>query len=248
MNDLTRITNWLDDPKRDFAQGIILFNRYKVNNKMDEFFRNNASKPSSAVMSLLIEKLNAIKLRLVANPKLFIDSIVKESTRKPFGSKLETPKVKPKNVATPSPAAVPVVDFSSLPRNLAKDYERIKEIVPLLGGLKAKLNACNNNAEAKVICEQIVSLDTEKRTLWAGIDEFNGKTSEERNKILSPNFERIEALNKKLKVTKDSLTRKMKVVEEHKKHRKHLVPKGLKKIEEYEKTIEKLEKEIKELS
>jgi hypothetical protein len=275
MDDLMLINQWLNDPNRSFSEGLTLYFKYKVNNKMDKYFLSKKANPDRTAKGLLHQKMIAISMKIRHNPNFVEKKLIHNAIKKTIETKQPTPTAKPKpvisaqkpkvesrvskeSISGPNQVVVPVkkanietpskIDVKDLPGNLQRKFERIQDIAPLLGALHAKLRSCKNSTEAKALCDEITSLDNEKRVLWADIDDFNGKSQEEKDKMLSVDFEKIEALQKKLRITRDSLTRKQREIEKHKKSKKHLVPKGLKKIEEYKKIISEIESEIEQLS
>lgn len=281
MNDIIKIKNWLSNPNRDFATGVALYNKYKPNTKMDKFFAENLAKkiPDESAVCILFSKMMAIKTKAKLNPNFIVRRIVEDTISKPILTKSSTPKPKPltnKTVTPISPFAKPasskhpdvsipqsgeshnaiippvkVVDPSLLPSHLAKNYQRIQEIVPLMGGIKAKLNASKDVKESKPLIDQLLALDTEKRKLWASIDEYNGMSHEEKDKILSPhpNTEKIAELANQLKTTRDSLNRKIKDIARHKKNKRiDLAAKGEIRAEQYKQQILEIEGEIEKLN
>jgi hypothetical protein len=254
MNDLAKINEWVNNSS-DYATGLELYNRYKPNTKFDDYFSRMASHPDGAAVNLLKQKLIAIQAKLALNPVFLEQKIIENSTRTPIVGKQETPPLtqkyinKAEKLLSNSPQGK--IDSANIPQHLQADYARIQEITPMLGGLHAKLKASTDSSEAKSICDEIVSLDTEKRTLWAKIDDFNGLSPDERDKVLNPNpnNDRIIELGKKLKITRDSLNRKMSDITKHRKNKKHeLAAKGEEKAKEYQQIIDTLEAEIASLS
>jgi len=254
MNDLAKINEWLNNSS-DYATGLELYNRYKQNSKFDDYFNRMVINPDGAAINLLKQKLIAIQAKLALNPAFLEQKVIENSTRIPIVGKQETPNLtqkylnKAEKLLSASPQAK--VNAENIPLHLQNDFARIQEITPMLGGLHAKLKASKEVAEAKEICEKIVELDSEKRSLWAKIDDFNGLSPEERNKVLNPNpnNERIIELGKELKITRDSLNRKIKDIEKHRKNKKsELAAKGEEKAKEYQQKIDALETEIASLS
>lgn len=255
MNDLEKTKVWISNPSRQYAEGLELYMKYKQNTKYDEYFNRMAVAPDAAAINLLRQKLIAIEVKLRANPAFLERKIIYNSTRQPIVGKQVTPPLKQKyiNKAEKTLASSPAAktDPNLLPDFLKGSYERIQAITPLIGGLHAKLKACDSESDAKAICQQLIDLDTEKREHWAKIDEFNGLNPEERNKVLNPNpnNDTIIALGKDLKTTRDSLNRKLRDIEKHRKNKKHyLAAKGEEKAKEYQQKIESLESEIAKLS
>lgn len=261
MFDLIKIHEWIKNPKRDFREGLALYRKYKTNSKLDDFFSMKENNPDNTAVQVLLQKMIAIEAKLRANPAFLEKKLVEAQVKRPPLGTKETPKSKPlptqqnkfvdkaEKVLSSSPA-ITKIDSSKLPKHLGKGYERIQEIVPMLGALHAKLKASSRPDESKNLCDSIIALDNEKRKLWGDIDDFNGKSNEDKLKMLNPNFDKIEKLTRQLRITKDSLTRKNKEIEEKKRNPKkhHLVNKAIAKKKEYEGKIQQLEEEIGKLS
>jgi len=255
MSDLNKIRECINNPSEKYAQGLELYHKYKPNNKYDDYFNRMAAQPDGTAANLLKQVLVAVEMKIAAMPAFVEQKVIENSTKMPIVGKQQTPGLTQKfiNKAEKTLAASPAakVDTNLLPDNLKGSYNRIQAITPLIGGLHAKLKACDSAADAKTICDEIIALDTEKREHWAKIDEFNGLSPEERNKVLNPNpnNDKIIVLGKDLKTTRDSLNRKLRDIEKHRKNKKHdLAAKGEEKAKEYQQKIESLESEIAKLS
>lgn len=69
---------------------------------------------------------------------------------------------------------VKFIKESSLPGDIAKKYNRIKEIVPLIASLHGELSDMSITGDERLsIAEQLCALDDEKRSLWDAIDAWS---------------------------------------------------------------------------
>ena len=72
---------------------------------------------------------------------------------------------------------VKFIKESSLPAAMAKNYNRIKEIVPLMASLHGELSDMSiTGGERMDIAEKLCTLDDEKRALWDAIDVWSEST------------------------------------------------------------------------
>lgn len=72
---------------------------------------------------------------------------------------------------------VKFIKESSLPAAMAKNYNRIKEIVPLMASLHGELsNESLTDEQRQDIATQLCDLDDEKRALWDAIDVWSETT------------------------------------------------------------------------
>lgn len=244
MNDLSVINNWLINPSRKFSQGLTLYNRYKPNGKFDEYFNKHSSNPDSTARGVLFHKINHINHLIRANPDYFEKKLIAHTiTQKPVAA-IKTPMVK-KNA--------PIFDHNNiksadLPEKLQKDFLRIQEITPILGGLHAKLRAATHNVDAKNIIDQISALDSEKRTLWGNIDAYTGKADNALDKKpvkVKPKMPDASAkLRKQIQALRDSMNKRKKTLDQQKKTKPHLAKKSAVAIKQYQLKITDLENQL----
>ena len=260
MNDLVLMKGWIDNPKRDYATGHALYKKYKVGSTYDAFFETAASKPDATAINMLFQKVGMIYLKLKANPK-FVESVIASQIQeqKPIGSNPTPPRtVKPNNqksgikvnpnkvikdtgiTGEPNPKRL-----ENLPSELQAAGERIRELTPLIGGLKAKINALPTGSKdyAKVLMQQLEKFDTEKRNLWKQIDEYNGASSKdvtiEKRVALTPS-----QLKDKIKNCKDSIRRIENKLPDQRKNRPALAKKSEKALAKKQKELEAFEKQF----
>lgn len=154
------IEKWLQDTKRTMEAGVQLFERCATKEFRAKYLlyfqANKNAKAHETPYSMLINKLTFIQRNnLAVQP-------------------IETPKVK-EAPATPAVSVEdrPLTQLDSVPEKLQPKVERIKEIVPMIAALTAKIADKNLPlAEAKEAAEEIVALETERRQLWGDIDAY----------------------------------------------------------------------------
>jgi hypothetical protein len=209
---------------------------------------------------MLFQKVGMIYLKLKANPK-FVESVIASQIQeqKPIGSNPTPPrayelnnpnsgiKVNPKKgikvvgiTGEPNPKRL-----ENLPFELQAAGARIRELTPLIGGLKAKMNALpvESKEDAKALIQQIEKFDTEKRNLWKQIDEYNGASSKdvspEKKVALTPT-----QLKDKIKNCKDSIRRIENKLPDQRKNRPALAKKSEKALAKKQKELEAFEKQL----
>ena len=154
------IEKWLQDTKRTMEAGVQLFERCATKELRAKYLlyfqANKNAKAHETPYSMLINKLTFIhRNNLAVQPA-------------------EAVKV----VVLPVAPAVsvedrPLTQLDSVPEKLQPKVERIKEIVPMIAALTAKIADKNLPlAEAKEAAEEIVALETERRQLWGDIDAY----------------------------------------------------------------------------
>lgn len=154
------IEKWLQDTKRTMDAGVQLFERCapkELRAKYLPYFQaNKNAKAHETPYSMLINKLTFIQRNnLAVQPA-------------------EAVKVVEAHVAPAvSVEDRPLTQLDSVPEELQPKVERIKEIVPMIAALTAKIADKNLPlAEAKEAAEEIVALETERRQLWGDIDAY----------------------------------------------------------------------------
>lgn len=247
MNDLIVMKKWIDNPKRDYATGHALYKKYKVGSTYDAFFEAAASKPNTTAANMLFQKVSMIYHKLKANPK-FLESVVATQIQeqKPIGSN-PTPPRKSKVSADKKDVNIDrnLKVLDNLPNHLQAAATRIKELTPLIGGLKAKLNALPAEAkeDAKPLMQELEKMDTEKRNLWRQIDENKGAPSRDvindNKMVLTP-----ELLKSKIKGCKDSIRRIESKLPDQRKNRPALAKKSEKALAKKQKELDAFEKQL----
>ena len=254
MNDLQIIGGWVKDPKRKFSDGLAMREKYKINNRMDDFFaRANPDKPSSTEINMLLQEITKICIKLRNNPRLIEAKAEQLMAPKKLIDVTPLKPIRQGKVKIESST----IKEDDLPDSLKPTFLRIKEIMPLLSANHANLKAAKSDAVAKQLSEEIVALDAEKKAHWAHIDKYyksrsvtlviNSDVQEEvvktpLEKIMEiQNIEeRMLAIKKREKVVVDDIAKAQEKLEEFKKSKPHMV-------KDKEASIAKKEKELKAL-
>lgn len=207
------LLQWLQSPRRSYAEGVELFKVLAPKEIKDRFLNWFQSAPSGISgtdmhITLLIDKLSRINREMIANP-------VKYST---ISSKEFDFQQKSAPVASASPAAAAPVKSSSgksssgkqdLPSSLQPAYDRIKEITPLYAKLHSELSAAADDTERKALAQQLCDLDDERRRLWAKIDAWNkdskAELSEPRPEYSDNSLLRGLQIERSIKRTRDNI-------------------------------------------
>lgn len=212
------LLQWLQSPRRSYAEGVELFKVLAPKEIKDRFLNWFQSAPSGISgtdmhITLLIDKLSRINREMIANP-------VKYSS---ISSKEFDFQQKSAPAAGASPAAAAPVKSSSvksssgksssgkqdLPASLQPAYDRIREITPLYAKLHSELSAAADDAERKALAQQLCDLDDERRRLWAKIDARNKDSkvelSEPRPEYSDNSLLRGLQIERSIKRTRDNI-------------------------------------------
>ena len=150
---------WLEDPKRTMEKGIEIFEAVTpkdLRTKYLPYFQaNKTAKAHSAPYGMLINKLTFIERNnlVIEQAKPAVQETIAQEPAKEIQDR-------------------PLSQLDGIIEELTPTANRIKEIVPMIAALTAKVADPNLPvAEAKEISEEIVALETERRELWDVIDK-----------------------------------------------------------------------------
>lgn len=180
---MKKVTEWLENPKRTMESGVILFSQVapvQFKEKYLKFFQDNLkAAPHTTPYGILVNKLNFIHR----------NNLYAAQTSEP-----QAPPVK-REFSTRQQVSN---NLDQVPTHLAPVAKRIKEIIPVIAALTAKIANPNLSLdEAKAASEEIVQLEQERRDSWAKID---GKEIEEVDTItLAEKKKTIKLLKEKIK-------------------------------------------------
>jgi hypothetical protein len=187
---INEVNTWLANPKKDYAAGLALYNKYKNKNDFDKFF-GGVTNPTQDSMhfKLLIKRMGDINRKLLSRPS----DIKPEKTKLPITVKtIVTGDSKKKgarqNLPTGEAGAKnqrikivnnPLVDVKELPEELQKEYFRAGELTKLLAGKHFEMQglgeATENDAKRKELAEEITTWEDERAKIWKKLDALNEK-------------------------------------------------------------------------
>ena len=238
---LKNIQKWLANPKRTYVEGLSFFNNYASKKQKESFsaFLNDIdqSQPvsqfdKSGKFSILINQVVHVENRLKYNPDLFVQAVADK--------KDDAPVLDP---AKP-------VSLDELPDSFATDRTRLKEIIPMMAKLHADM-ANNKLPDDKrlLLVQDLLSLDDERRAIWARIDEFaKGNTievvvSEEESAVLESGVALGIQLAKKIDNLKEKIARNEESIRVNTKNKKpHLAKSAEERLVKYRQELEELQK------
>lgn len=232
---IDKIQKWLDNPKRDYHQGVEYFEKYASSSAKEKFLPyfkeiNPDEKPEQfdSHFTILVNQVTFARLRLRTNPKAFVAAI--------GGSTSEQKSARVVNINTgnagESPAAPDApLRLEDLPKQFDPERERLKELVPLMASMHADLSRTDISDEDRaVLADELVKLDLERRSIWDRIDNY----LREGEKAISPedvdneysenDFVRGAQMAARVKRLKDNIRKNEAALEKHKESGKdHLV-------------------------
>lgn len=252
MNVKEALIKWVNGPKRIYADGVRLFEllasdmlkkRYLV------YFRSvSVTHGNDPHFTMLLDRLSRILQQVKVSPNAFPAlgaSFAVSENDVPAASVPQS-----NSVATQSESATIVLTAKDLPKNEAGYYARIQEIFPLVGSLHAQLaDESLTDNERKDIADEIVSLDSERRSLWDKIDNFLlGRPSdlkEVRPEYSDNQFVRGLQIASRIKKVKDNIGKtKGSITKFTKEGNDKALANAQARLERYERELAQLEAEV----
>jgi hypothetical protein len=191
------LTEWLQNPKRTYADGVELLKVLR-HSKLAFFQQVKDPKPDDYHFRLLISVLqNEARKRGQKPAEKQEIPLIKVTTLPAKPGKTSPPKTEDPPKTDPGNeepgntsfriADLDLIDIRELPEDLAKDYKEIKGIMPEIGKLHTALKSAKTDDSRKDIAEAITALEEKRTSLWAGINEwYNKKTEEDKAKAAEP--------------------------------------------------------------
>jgi chromosome segregation ATPase len=179
---LKKISDWLKNPDRNFADGVAIWNDYKKTDKncaaFDKFFSATNPAKNSTQFTMLVRKVADIHRKLSANPSLIkqppvtVAQLQPKTMQEKFAKRLQELKSE-----RPRIVDNPIVDVKELPENLQQLYFKNKELVKKRAGYHMKAKSFDEGAEfneqRKKYDDLVVEIDDEIAENWRQIDNWH---------------------------------------------------------------------------
>jgi len=271
---IQKTEQWLTNPKRDYCEGLDIFNQFAAADQkatFSEFLKMKEDEekvnPFDARFPILINKVSFIFSKMKLNPKAYssaeeskeismsksskkeLESKVKEIKNleddkksleekiqgfesdgenkqeeiEGLTSELEEKELKIKELEQELAEAAEksgfkIITYDNLPKDIQKEYNRTKEIVPLMAKIHSELSIENiPDTLRKKLAEDLCNLDDEKRQCWDKIDNYteNGEVLLNESKALEysddPVIRGME-IAKRIARLRDNISRTEKVI------------------------------------
>lgn len=254
MTVVEKLNQWLREPQRDYAEGLVLFDRL-ANKELVErygaYFHGFSTALTGAQhKTLLLSKLQRIAENVSLNPLLYQQVLQAEFV---------SPSPCTASSASSSPAPNPSVSssyvalsggkkkflVSDLPEDMSSKYARIKELVPLIAKLHADLSHAEGE-EASAIAGELCELDDERRRLWNELDAWaEGKEKAPDTVVIRNDVAKGIELTRRLKRLKDNIRTNRLAAEKYQSEgNAEAAAKALERLARYDQELAALEKQI----
>jgi hypothetical protein len=172
------LMQWLQTPQRSYAEGVELFALLapkELKEKFLNFFKEAPEGISGTDIhiTLLIDKLSRINRECTLNPAPYAAVLEKEFKTAGGKKKADAPVITTVDNGAGDGGSGSGTAAGSMPDNIKKLYDRVKEITPLYAKLHSELSAAATDEDRKAIAKQLCDLDDERRKAWAKIDAWN---------------------------------------------------------------------------
>lgn len=249
MNVRDKLNKWLQGPRREYAEGLALFELLageSMKQRYGAFLRGGSE---GVHFNLLLSKLQGLAQVISANPLPFQEIMEREfvtfSSAAPSAAAPATSSGSEKVVRIPREGhGVRIVALADLPEEMRLKYERIKAITPLLAKQHADLSHAEGE-EAETLADSVCRLDDERRKLWQELDAWaDGKGVPEPPKEDSDIVKGME-LTRSLKRLRDNIRTSKKSAEKYEAEGNAAAAvKARERQSKYEKELKDLERKI----
>lgn len=176
MNVKEALIKWVNGPKRIYADGVRLFELLAsdmLKNRYLAYFRSvSITHGNDPHFTMLLDRLSRILQQVKVSPNAFPALGASFAVSENYAPSASVPQTNSVGSQSEQSGTI-VLTAKDLPKNEAGYYARIQEIFPLVGSLHAQLaDESLTDNERKDIADEIVSLDSERRSLWDKIDNF----------------------------------------------------------------------------
>jgi hypothetical protein len=173
--NLQEIKTWLDNPNREYAIGLSIYNDYKPSRKFDDFFNVQNPHPESMQFKMLTQRVREIYRKIQQSPGLLkADPITVKPINIDDLKKKSGQRVNPLGSDRPRIVTNPLVEVSQLPEELQQSYFENKNLTREIGVLHTELKAVPKdskfNDKRKALAETITKKDDARAENWEKID------------------------------------------------------------------------------
>lgn len=256
---LNKIQKWLENPKRDYHEGVRLFAELASPSAKAQFlaFFSNIGEGEKvdqfdSRFTILVNQMAFVKIRLQSNKEAFKNAVNAQPMINAGGSAEGTSEgdtgTGKRSVSSGA------LKLQELPKQFDKDRARLTELVPLMANIHADMAVETITDEArKALADELVKLDLERRSIWDKIDNTlaaDGQELDPGEKVndYSEN-EVIRGAQMAARITrlKENIKSNEKAIETNaKKGKPHLVENAKRRLEKYSNELAELEAALKD--
>lgn len=173
MNVRQALNRWLQGPRRTYGEGLALFRLLAPDSMKRRYlsYFESTDGQQDVRTSILVDKLSRIGRELRLNPQLSRDILESEFMEEPKPQNAPQP-AKPASVTDTLTGIRITTSYDSLPDDMRKVFDEIREITPLYAKLHSHLSECTTDSERKETADELCRLDDRRRHLWDILDSW----------------------------------------------------------------------------
>lgn len=236
---IEKIKKWLEDPKRDYYEGLKMFSelaspvarqqflqflsQVKEDEEVDQFDNR---------FTILVNQMTFVKVRLQSNKDAFKESV---------------------NLIPETKKATGPLKLQDLPKQFDKERARLTELVPLMARIHADMSVETiSDEDRKKLADELVKLDLERRSIWDRIDNYLSEMNQElvpeekMNDYSENDLVKGVQMAARVKRLQDNIRQNETAIVKHQNNNKpHLVATANQRIEKYKAELAELEVALK---
>lgn len=250
MTNEQRLRQWLNDPSRSYAEGLLLFvalSSRALRERYEKYFSKRPF-PTSASDGRVLMLLDRLRRIAATMPAAKAPSATnKREASVPSAPKPAKQDPLPSDLASRS--RLKVVKYDDLPDEQRMQYDQIRALMPLRTRLRTELLAAPDDDSRKDVAHQLVEVDAEMRSLWDRLDNWadGKKIDTETPRMTYDSNALIAALqvaHRRKQLGDNIRTAQMSIARYEKEGRAELLEKARRRLERYEQEREQLERHI----
>lgn len=169
---LNKVQKWLENPKRDYHEGVRLFAELASPSAKAQFltFFNEIGEGEKvdqfdSRFTILVNQMVFVKIRLQSNKEAFKKAVNAQPVINAGGNSEGDAGTGKRSNSTG------ILKLQDLPKQFDKDKARLTELVPLMANIHADMAVETiTDDERKELADQLVKLDLERRSIWDKVD------------------------------------------------------------------------------
>ena len=214
--EIIKIRDWLVNPKKTFAEGKALYDRFKTSTKLDALLNSKPSfEPGTIQFNILQGELNRIfRIKQQQTP----DLAAKKTEEKPV-SLINTKQItlgEPKSANQRRAESMrivnhnPAVEYNALPPDLKAAFDEIKELSKTLSGLKAiTVDKKATPQDRKDAADELCRKFDKRASLWKQLDDWAAQNNIT-NPIKGDDIPSKDEIKSQIKKKRDEINRSLK--------------------------------------
>lgn len=215
--EIMKIRDWLVNPKKTFAEGKALYDRFKTSTKLDALLNSKPSfDPGTIQFNILQGELNRIfriQQQKAGEKKADIKAVkpqVKAINIKSIKESMQPSQNQRRAASLRITNHNPAVDYNALPPDLKAAFDEIKELSKTLSGLKAiTVDKKAKPQDRKDAADELCRKFDKRASLWNQLDDWAAQNNIT-NPIKGDDIPSKDEIKSQIKKKRDEINRSLK--------------------------------------